>query len=454
MSQPTNVEQRTSATVPQKDDDFVSHYGSWREALIIARDHARVVPPDVDDRAYWDHEIRAYDDAFAGYSPRAIPDDFLTHHASWREALVIARDRAIVQPPDVDDRSYWDHELRAYDRAFASIGIELSDRNQDAMRSHDISEAKAAGFKVEFGGPEADDLRGRWWWTLIQPGWSGIEASEGDFNTEAAAWADAVRLLRSDASLSANLPESTVAPVVARFRADGNFNEASADMRRLIEQQPPELQVVLMQAYSSVLTAAEAVRDQYQSDWRAAKASLAAGGKLPEPQPTRWDRDGIQLTTQRMAVLRPDFDAIRDKRRSELTPAQQEDSLESWLRDQVGTMPEYHEKHYRFLSNRLDEARRVGLESPGNGERALALHRVLSVLEKVGADSNELGLVRSIDRKDVSMLRTDVELLAVFESAKASALERLKNIEVDARAELTALGGELHKESSAPSLDM
>ncbi|HEP6430584.1 TPA: hypothetical protein VDB83_004907 [Burkholderia cenocepacia] len=123
MSQPTNVRQGTSAPATQKDDDFISHYGSWREAMIIARDHARVAPPDVDERTYWDREIRVYDEAFSGYSALAIPDDFRTHHKSWREALVIARDRAIVQLPDVDDRAYWEHELAAYDRAFASIGI-------------------------------------------------------------------------------------------------------------------------------------------------------------------------------------------------------------------------------------------------------------------------------------------------------------------------------------------
>ncbi|WP_334043574.1 hypothetical protein [Burkholderia ambifaria] len=123
MSQLTNVQKRTPVTVAQQDDDFVSHFGSWREALVIARDHARVVPPDVDDKTYWEREIRAYDEAFAAYSPSAIPDDFRTHHFVWREGLVIARDTAIVQPPDVDDRAYWEHELKAYDRAFAAIGI-------------------------------------------------------------------------------------------------------------------------------------------------------------------------------------------------------------------------------------------------------------------------------------------------------------------------------------------
>jgi hypothetical protein len=108
----------------QQDDDFVSHRGSWREALVIARDLARVSPPDVDDKAYWEHEIRAYDRAFAAYAPGAIPDDFMTHREAWRKALETARDHAKVSAPDVDDKAYWERELRAFDRAFAAIGLD------------------------------------------------------------------------------------------------------------------------------------------------------------------------------------------------------------------------------------------------------------------------------------------------------------------------------------------
>ncbi|MCA8228313.1 hypothetical protein [Burkholderia vietnamiensis] len=118
-----NIRPSNLASISAPDDDFVSHCGSWREALTIARVLARVEAPDIDDRTYWDREIRAYDEAFASYTPGAIPEDFRTHHASWREALVIAHDNARVQAPDVDDRGYWAHELRAYDRAFASIGL-------------------------------------------------------------------------------------------------------------------------------------------------------------------------------------------------------------------------------------------------------------------------------------------------------------------------------------------
>lgn len=53
----------------------------------------------------------------------------------------------------------------------------------------------------------------------------------------------------------------------------------------------------------------------------------------------------------------PDFDAIRDKRMSELTPEQKEDSRELWLRENVAWMGDYHTPLYTLLIKRLDAAR-------------------------------------------------------------------------------------------------
>lgn len=52
----------------------------------------------------------------------------------------------------------------------------------------------------------------------------------------------------------------------------------------------------------------------------------------------------------------PDFEAVRDKRMAELTPAQKQDAHELWLRENIGWMPEYHREHYTFLLRRLDVA--------------------------------------------------------------------------------------------------
>ncbi|WP_334043575.1 hypothetical protein [Burkholderia ambifaria] len=376
--------------------------------------------------------------------------------------------------------------------------------------ANDIADAQAAGFRAEFGAADYPDetLRGRWWWTLTQPGWSGVEVSEVNFAAESDAWADAIRALRQDPSLTSTagpgergmaqigekllldingrsfapvgmdvagqdgsyekqrngvllrdmagnpfvfvvgnrhdeyffvscrqttegiryqhsttsldaqrlgldalgymatraLAETVVkaarsmpsnealvrvgaqkarpsrdghtgptiatrfsdqtgvffryfeamgaksfwqhvdmndgrgaqvgphyrskdellsdhesylrragwlteelgsseaksVPVVARLRADGNFNEAAGNFRRLIEQQSPDLQAELMGAYSAVLEAAEAVRDQYQSDWRAARAQAEQVGMLPAEAPSLSDNSYLNESIRRL----------------------------------------------------------------------------------------------------------------------------------------------------------
>lgn len=82
-----------------------------------------------------------------------------------------------------------------------------TDQEEADITDADIAEAKAAGFVVELGAADCPDeeLRGRWWWTLTQPGWSGIESTDDDFATEREAWVDAVRHLRADPSLKPTL---------------------------------------------------------------------------------------------------------------------------------------------------------------------------------------------------------------------------------------------------------
>ncbi|MEX3984288.1 hypothetical protein AB4Y45_35615 [Paraburkholderia sp. EG287A] len=53
----------------------------------------------------------------------------------------------------------------------------------------------------------------------------------------------------------------------------------------------------------------------------------------------------------------PDFDAVRDLRMSEMTPAQRDDAKELWLREQVGWMGDYYQPHFEFLFKRIDVLR-------------------------------------------------------------------------------------------------
>lgn len=53
--------------------------------------------------------------------PIALPDDLFSHQDAWRRALELLRDTAEVTPPDIDDRAYWQHELDVFDRVFAAL---------------------------------------------------------------------------------------------------------------------------------------------------------------------------------------------------------------------------------------------------------------------------------------------------------------------------------------------
>jgi hypothetical protein len=53
--------------------------------------------------------------------PKApLPDDFTTHQAVWRNALVIARLQE-KNDPDFSDEGYWTHELTAFDNAYLEL---------------------------------------------------------------------------------------------------------------------------------------------------------------------------------------------------------------------------------------------------------------------------------------------------------------------------------------------
>ncbi|AOZ11123.1 hypothetical protein [Cupriavidus malaysiensis] len=78
----------------------------------------------------------------------------------------------------------------------------LPDSAMPQVGEEDVSELQLAGFQVHLGSVvDGEELNGRWWWTLSQPRWAEAECSRDDFDTEDAAWADAVRCLRSDPSL-------------------------------------------------------------------------------------------------------------------------------------------------------------------------------------------------------------------------------------------------------------
>lgn len=69
------------------------------------------------------------------------------------------------------------------------------------------------------------------------------------------------------------------------------------------------------------------------------------------------DRVGCDVRLQHNTTAQPDFDAVRDKALSDLTPEQRDDAYELWLRTNLGWMTAYNQPHYAFLLKRLDEVR-------------------------------------------------------------------------------------------------
>lgn len=54
------------------------------------------------------------------------------------------------------------------------------------------------------------------------------------------------------------------------------------------------------------------------------------------------------------------FESIRDKRMCELSDDEQKLACELWLREQIGSMPIYHQEHYKTLFSIIDDLRNKG----------------------------------------------------------------------------------------------
>ena len=61
-----------------------------------------------------------------------IPGNFITHRAAWREALETAKFVSTGV-----DRSYWDHELAAFDRSFDRLWTLMQDAARKQGANHD-----------------------------------------------------------------------------------------------------------------------------------------------------------------------------------------------------------------------------------------------------------------------------------------------------------------------------
>lgn len=54
---------------------------------------------------------------------REAQEDVLSHRGSWRRALELAIENAPEPTEDMDDKAYWRHELTAFDRVYQTFGV-------------------------------------------------------------------------------------------------------------------------------------------------------------------------------------------------------------------------------------------------------------------------------------------------------------------------------------------
>lgn len=84
-----------------------------------------------------------------------------------------------------------------------------------------------------------------------------------------------------------------------------------------------------------------------------------------------------------MSLRAPD-PAILELRMSEMTPEQQKDAHELWLRNNIGWMPGYHGERVQLLLDRLDAAR---------AEATVLLRQAQAALESCTSGDTSTGFV-------------------------------------------------------------
>lgn len=111
--------------------------------------------------------------------------------------------------------------------------------------------------------------------------------------------------------------------------------------------------------------------------------------------------------------------------------------------DEAGAVQRAFYSRFGFMSlddsNMVREPGAPGPTQTGNGERALALHRVLQVLDRVGREPYCRNQVGEISEQDVNWILEDPELAKIFHERKAWAVERLSEIAAAAKKEVQVL---------------
>lgn len=108
---------------PQSELERVAE-AMWQAESRRAASRDRLVPwaeAGHDVQNNWRFLARAAIEAIHPEGVVGALEDCRTHRQAWRSALEIAKRNGIVEPPDRDDKSYWQHEIDAFDRTFSAL---------------------------------------------------------------------------------------------------------------------------------------------------------------------------------------------------------------------------------------------------------------------------------------------------------------------------------------------
>ena len=87
------------------------------DKLMKLADDLTITAPHMREKALTEIRTKLKAALMQGEPVAQIPDDFWTHKESWRAALVKAQTAEVTE----SDKLYWQHELRAFDQAYQEL---------------------------------------------------------------------------------------------------------------------------------------------------------------------------------------------------------------------------------------------------------------------------------------------------------------------------------------------
>lgn len=120
-----------------------------------------------------------------------LPDDLFSHRDEWRRGLVFLRDAAACDPL-IYDKAYWQHEIDAFDRVFAALSHPVQGWQDEESLSRQIERLGDFIMREVPGEPSqsegAVDTAIRWMRSALSQGWQTMNSAPKDRTRKVLAW--------------------------------------------------------------------------------------------------------------------------------------------------------------------------------------------------------------------------------------------------------------------------